>query len=294
MNELLSTEIYAGRSLGDFLSLEFLASLLGDVLATILIIVLAFMISGWVSRRIKNLAEKHARLDATLFDFLSNIARYAILALAGIVILNTFGVQTTSLVAVIGAAGLAIGLALQGTLSNVAAGVMLIFFRPIKLGDFVTINDRMGTVKSINLNFTELASIGNFQIIIPNSEVWGNTIVNYSAYDLRQAEWIFGVGYDADLNLTAQVIRDTISADERFLPDPEPTIVVDSLGDSAVNFLVRAWVPRTEFFAFSKDMNRDVKIALEAAGISIPFPHRTVIVQRDAEVSEEQAASFGA
>ena len=115
--------------------------------------------------------------------------------------LNTFGIQTTSLVAVIGAAGLAVGLALQGTLSNVAAGVMLIFFRPIKIGDFVEINGESGTVKAINLNFTELASIGNVQIIIPNSEVWGNTITNYSAYDTRQAEWTFGVGYAADLDL---------------------------------------------------------------------------------------------
>ena len=285
MHDLLSTEIYAGRTLGDFLSLEFLASLLGDVLAAILIVVLAFVISGWVSRRIKRTAEKHARLDDTLFDFLGNIARYAILAVAGVVVLNTFGIQTTSIVAVIGAAGLAIGLALQGTLSNVAAGVMLIMFRPIKIGDFVVIDGQMGTVRSINLNFTELASVGNFQIIIPNSEVWGNTIVNYSAYDMRQAEWTFGVGYDADLHLAAQVIRDTIASDPRFVPEPEPTVLVDRLGDSSVDFLVRAWVARADFFGFSKDINRDVKIALDAAGISIPFPHRTLIVQRDEDVA---------
>ena len=294
MRDFLSTEIYAGRTVGDFLSLEFLASILGDVLAAIVIVVLAFAVSGWISRRIKRLSENHPRLDATLFDFLGNIARYAILAIAGVVVLNTFGVQTTSIVAVIGAAGLAIGLALQGTLSNVAAGVMLIFFRPIKIGDFVVINGQTGAVKSINLNFTELASIGNFQIIIPNSEVWGNTIVNYSAYDMRQAESTFGVSYDADLHLTAQVIRDTLASDARFVAEPEPTVVVDSLGDSSVNFLVRAWVARTDFFGFWKDMNRDVKIALEAAGISIPFPHRTLIVQRDEDVAGAEAAGGGA
>ncbi|UWQ21631.1 mechanosensitive ion channel family protein [Jannaschia sp. W003] len=297
MNELLSREIYAGRALGDFLSLEFLASILGDILAAAVILILAFAVSGWVSRRIQGLSARHAKLDDTLFDFLGNIARYAILILAGVVVLNTFGIQTTSIVAVIGAAGLAIGLALQGTLSNVAAGVMLIFFRPIKLGDFVEISGQMGTVKSINLNFCELASVGNVQIIIPNSQVWGNTIVNYTAYDMRQAEWHFGVSYDADLHLAAQVIRDTITSDPRFVPLPEPTVLVDSLADSSVNFLVRAWVKRTDFFGFSKDMNRDVKIALESAGISIPFPHRTVIVQRGAgapELSDEQAASAGA
>ena len=291
LNALLSREIYAGRSLGDFLSLEFLASIVGDILAAILIIILAFVISGWVSRRVKAISERHPRLDATLFDFLGNIVRYVILAIAGVVILNTFGIQTTSIVAVIGAAGLAVGLALQGTLSNVAAGVMLIFFRPIKLGDFVVINGEMGTVKSINLNYTELASIGNVQIIIPNSEVWGNTITNYSVYDTRQAEWIFGVGYGADLALTEQVIRDTISSDPRFLPEPDMTVLVDGLGASSVDFLVRAWVKRSDFFAFSKDMNRDIKIALDAAGVEIPFPQRTVhLLREDAETPEGETA----
>ncbi|MGB3405989.1 MAG: mechanosensitive ion channel domain-containing protein [Jannaschia sp.] len=281
MNELLSTEIYAGRTLGDFISFEFLAALLGDILGAIVVLFIGFIISGWVSRRIKNVGDKHARLDSTLFDFLANIVRYVVIGLSFLIVLNTFGIQTTSLVAVIGAAGLAIGLALQGTLSNVAAGVMLIFFRPIKLGDFVTINGESGTVKSINLNFTELASIGNVQIIIPNSEVWGNTITNFSAYDTRQAEWTFGVGYGADLHLVEQVIRDTIIADPRFLGDPEPTVKVDALGASSVDFLVRAWVKRTDFFAFWKDMNRDVKIALDAAGVEIPFPNRTVHIVRD-------------
>ena len=281
MRDLLSTEIYSGRTLGDFLSLEFLAAILGDVLAAIVIVIIAFAVSAWVSRRIKRLAERHARLDATLFDFLANIARYAILVVAGVVILNTFGVQTTSIVAVIGAAGLAIGLALQGTLSNVAAGVMMILFRPIRLGDFVTVNGQSGTVRSINLNWTELATIGNVQVIVPNSEVWGNTITNYSVYAMRQAEWVFGVGYGTDLKLAEQVIRDTISSDPRFVGEPEMTVKVDGLNDSSVDFLVRAWVARGDFFGFWKDMNRDVKIAFDAAGIEIPFPNRTVTVIRE-------------
>ncbi len=281
MNELLSREIYAGRSLGDFISLEFLASILGSVLAAILVLFAGFMIAGWVSRRIRGLAEGHKRLDETLFDFLSNLARYAIMGLSFLIVLNTFGIQTTSLVAVIGAAGLAIGLALQGTLSNVAAGVMLIFFRPIKIGDFVQINGESGTVKAINLNFTELASIGNFQIIIPNSEVWGNTITNYSAYDTRQAEWTFGVAYSADLDVVERVIRDTISADPRFMAEPPPMVKVAELGASSVDFMVRAWVPRSEFFGYWKDMNREVKLALDAAGVEIPFPNRTVHIVRE-------------
>lgn len=281
MNKFLSTEIYAGRSIGDFISLEFLVSILGSVLSAVLVLCVGFIISGWVARRIERLALRHARLDDTLFEFLANLARYAIVGLSFLIVLNTFGIQTTSLVAVIGAAGLAIGLALQGTLSNVAAGVMLIFFRPIKVGDYVTINDVSGTVKGINLNFCELASIGNFQIIIPNSEVWGNTIINYSAYDTRQAEWIFGVGYGADLALVEQVIRDTIMGDPRFMEGTEPMVKVDALGASSVDFLVRAWVKRPDFFAYFKDMNREVKLALDAAGVEIPFPNRTVHIVRD-------------
>ena len=281
MNDLLSTELYNGRALGDFLSLQYLVSILGNVASAILVLFIGMAVSGWVARRIGRLAARHKRLDETLFDFLANIARYVILGLSFLIVLNTFGIQTTSLVAVIGAAGLAVGLALQGTLSNVAAGVMLIFFRPIKIGDFVQINGESGTVKAINLNFTELASVGNVQIIIPNSEVWGNTITNYSAYDTRQAEWTFGVGYSADLDTVERVIRDTITADPRFLPEPPPTVKVDALGASSVDFLVRAWVPRSEFFGYWKDMNREVKLALDGAGVEIPFPNRTVHVVRD-------------
>lgn len=282
MNDLLSTELYPGRSLGDFLSLQFLVSIFGSLVAAIVVLFVGFLIAGWVARRIARLATRHARLDDTLFEFLANIARYAIIGLSFLIVLNTFGIQTTSLVAIIGAAGLAIGLALQGTLSNVAAGVMLIFFRPIKLGDYVTINGESGTVKGINLNFTELASIGNVQIIVPNSAVWANTITNYSAYDTRQAEWIFGVGYGADLRQAEAIIRDTIRADLRFMSETEPTVLVNALNESSVDFLVRAWVKRADFFDFSKDVNREVKLAFDAAGIEIPFPNRTLHVIRDA------------
>jgi small conductance mechanosensitive channel len=288
MLDILAYEVYAGRAVGDFLTLDFLALILGNLLAAIVVLLVGFLLSAWAARRIKGLAERHARLDQTLFDFLSNIARYAILGLCFLIVLNTFGVETTSLIAVIGAAGLAIGLALQGTLSNVAAGVMMILFRPIKLGDFVIINGEMGTVKSINLNYTELASIGNFQIIIPNSQVWGNTITNFSIYDTRQAEWTFSVAYDADLAVVERVIRDTISSDPRFLPEPPMTVLVDGLNASSVDFLVRAWVPRPEFFAFWKDMYRDVKVALDAAGVEIPFPQRTVhLVQGEMRTAAE-------
>jgi small conductance mechanosensitive channel len=211
MEDLLQTEVVSGKTLADLLTIEFLASIVGSVLAAILILVVGFIIGGWARRRLARLGKSYKHLDETLFNFLGNIARYVIIVFAFLFVLNTFGVQTTSFVAVIGAAGLAIGLALQGTLSNVAAGVMIIFFRPIKVGDFVEVNGKMGTVKDITLNYIELAAVGNFQIIIPNSQVWGNTIENYSVYTTRRAEWTFGVGYGANLKNAEEIIRDTIS-----------------------------------------------------------------------------------
>lgn len=277
LTELLNKPIWNGKTLGDLLTVEFLASILGNVVAAIVILVLGFIISGWAKRRIIALSDKHAKLDNTLFDFLGNILRYLILAFAGLFVLNTFGIQTTSIVAVIGAAGLAIGLALQGTLSNVAAGVMIIMFRPIKLGDFVEIGGEMGTVKSISLNYTELASAANVQIIIPNAQVWGNTIINYSIYPTRRAEWIFGVSYDSDLKLAEDTIRTTIMADPRSKTDPAPFIQVNNLGDFSVDFLVRVWVDSADFFAYQADMKRAVKEALDKAGVDIPFPTQTQI-----------------
>ena len=154
---------------------------------------------------------------------------------------------------------------------------MIVLFRPIKLGDFVEVNGRMGTVASITLNFTELTTVGNVQVIVPNSEVWGNTIVNYSAYKLRRAEWTFGVSYTADLKRAEEVIRETVMGDPRSLSDPEPFIQVNNLGDFSVDFLVRVWVDGGEYFAYQADIKRMVKEALDANGIEIPFPTRTVL-----------------
>lgn len=277
MDELLNTEVWNGNRVGDYLTLEFLASMVGSVVAAIFILIAGWVVAGWAQRRVRGIGERYDHLDVTLFDFLGSLLRYAILGFSFLFVLNTFGVQTTSVIAVIGAAGLAIGLALQGTLSNVAAGVMLIFFRPIKTGDFVEVNGQSGTVKSITLNFTELASLSNAQIIVPNSEVWGNTITNYSVYPTRRAEWSFGVGYGANLADAERVIRETLAADPRTHADPEPFVQVNNLGASSVDFTVRAWCDRGEYFAYQADMKRRVKEALDGAGVDIPFPTRTII-----------------
>ncbi|MGO4914340.1 mechanosensitive ion channel family protein [Pseudogemmobacter sp. W21_MBD1_M6] len=277
MQDVLTTEIWNGKTLGDLLTLEFLAATFGNVLTAITILVAGLVVAGWLRRRVERIGASHARLDDTLFDFLGNIVWYAVIGFALLFVLNTFGIQTTSFVAVIGAAGLAIGLALQGTLSNVAAGVMIIMFRPIRIGDFVDINSQMGTVKHISLNYTELASIGNVQIIVPNSAVWGNTITNYSAYPVRRAEWTFGVGYGANLKQAEDVVRTTIMGDPRSKTDPAPFIQVNNLGDFSVDFLVRVWCDSADYFAYQADMKRQVKEALDAAGVDIPFPTRRIL-----------------
>ncbi|WP_417246354.1 mechanosensitive ion channel family protein [Celeribacter sp.] len=274
---LMSYEIYEGHPLGDYLSIEFLAGIAGSIVGALVLLLIGMIISGWVGRRIRAIGLRYESLDDTLFNFLANIARYAVLAFTLLIVLNTFGIQTTSIVAVIGAAGLAIGLALQGTLSNIAAGVMIILFRPFKIGDFVEVSGKMGTVKDISLNYTELADLSNVQVIVPNSQVWGNIITNYSTNDTRRAEWTFGVSYGANLKIAEDVIRKTILSDPRALTDPEPFIQVNNLGDFSVDFLVRVWVKSSDFFAFSTDMKRAVKEALDEANVEIPFPTRTLI-----------------
>jgi small conductance mechanosensitive channel len=277
MQDLMNTEIWNGTTLADVLTLEFLASLAGSVVGALALVLGGFIVAGWARNRVIGLSRRYKRLDITLFSFLGNILRYVILAFTALFVLNTFGIQTTSIVAVIGAAGLAIGLALQGTLSNVAAGVMIILFRPFKNGDFVEVAGQSGTVQEISLNFTELSSVGNVQVIIPNSQVWGNVIVNYSAYDTRRAEWIFGVSYDADLKKAETIIRDTIMSDPRSRTDPAPFLQVNNLGDFSVDFLVRVWCDSGDYFQYQADMKRAVKEALDAGGIDIPFPTRTMI-----------------
>ncbi|APG46027.1 mechanosensitive ion channel family protein [Phaeobacter porticola] len=286
MNALMQTEIYNGKSLADLVTLEFLAQAMGSVLAATVILLAGFIVASWVKRRIVQIGDSHASLDVTLFHFLGNLARYVILAFAVLFVLNTFGVQTTSIIAAIGAAGLAIGLAMQGALSNVAAGIMLILFRPFKLGDFIEVNGEMGTVKEITLNNTVIASLSNLKVIIPNSEVWGNTITNYSEFDTRRAEWNFGVGYGANLATAEQVIRDTIMSDSRSHAEPEPFIQVNNLNSSSVDFLVRVWVDAAEYFQYQADMKRKVKEALDTAGIDIPFPTRT-LVQAGPDASQQ-------
>lgn len=242
-----------------------------------LILIIGFMIAGAVGRTIRKIPDRNPKLDRTLANFFASIAKYLILAVVIIAVLTRFGVQTTSLVAVLGAASLAIGLALQGTLSNVAAGVMIIFFRPYKIGDFVEVAGVSGSVKDISLFYTELNTPDNKQIIIPNGQSWGDVITNYSAYPTRRCDFVFSAGYDDDIEKVISVLRSTFEGDERVMKEPELFVEVKSHGASSVDYVVRAWCQASDYWGLHFDMNKKVKQAFDTNGIEIPYPHQVEI-----------------
>lgn len=255
-----------------FDNLDWYVQLGMNVLIAAAILIAALWISGFAKKQILNLGLKYEELDDTLFSFLSSLARYAILAIAIVFVLSRFGIQTTSLVALLGAAGLAIGLALQGTLSNLAAGVMLLGFRPFKIGDFVDVGGQSGTVKAITLFTTEIATPDNIQITIPNGDIWASSISNYSYYDKRRCDLVIGVAYDTNLKKAETALRKVIDADPRSMQDPEPFVKVTNLGDSSVDFTLRVWVEADDYFGLKTDLLWGIKEELEAQGIEIPYP----------------------
>ncbi len=222
-----------------------------------------------------------AGTDETLIPFLSGLVYYVALAVVLIAVLGLFGIETTSLVAMLGAAGLAVGLALQGTLSNFASGVMLLLFRPFKKGDFVDVAGVKGTVDEVGIFTTVLNTADNVRIIVPNSEIYGSTITNYAAYETRRNDIVIGVSYADDLGTAEAVIRRVLDADERVMREPAPQVAVAELGDSSVNFVVRPWCARADYWDLRFDLLRRLKEELEAAGCSIPFPQRDVHVIQD-------------
>lgn len=248
----------------------------GNIAMALIILILGFMVAGWVCRTIRKVLTKSGRVDPIVIGFFSSAARYIIVGFTLVAVLAEFGIETTSIIAVFGAAGLAIGLALQGTLSHLAAGVMLLFFRPFKIGDFVEVGSITGSVREITLFTTELATIDNKKVIVPNGNIWGNPITNFNANGTRRAETIMGISYNDDIAKAQGVMRGLLEADTRILPEPAINIVVSSLGDSSVNLTAFYWTASKDFFAARMDMNLAMKQAFDAEGIEIPFPHRTV------------------
>lgn len=247
----------------------------------LLVLIVGWIAAGAVSRFVQNRIASNPRIDPMLGGFAASMVRWLILLIVLVAVLNLFGIQATSLVAMLGAATLAIGLALQGTLSDLAAGFMLILFRPFRIGQYVDIGGTSGTVKEVNLFFTELATPDNIQIIVPNGQVWGEIIRNFSHHDTRRVDLVFGIDYDDDADRAMEIILELARSDQRVLDDPAPWVRVTNLGDSSVDLTARLWCNAADFWELKFAMTKAVKEAFDANDISIPYPH-TVEIQKSA------------
>lgn len=264
-------------------SLEYLKHLLDRYIVpfgiNLFVAILVFYIGRAVARMLTGLLRKmlgKANFDESLTKFVCDLAYGILLVVVVIASLERLGVQTTAAVAVLGAMGLAVGFALQGSLGNFASGVMLIMFKPYKVGDLVKLSDHVGHVDSIKVFNTTLITLDNRTIIIPNGNVTGNTIENISGQGKIRIDMVFGIGYNDDIKKAKEVMMGILKADDRVLAEPAPTVAVCELADSSVNFAVRPWVDPAIYWDVYFDAHENIKLALDEAGISIPFPQQDV------------------
>ena len=256
---------------------------IGEYLVTyglsVLAAVIIFIVGRWLAKLVSKLVGKgmaKSKVDEILVTFVQNLCYVALLVFVIIAALSKLGIQTASFIAVVGAAGLAVGLALQGSLANFASGVLMLIFKPFRVGDFVEVAGAKGTVKEIQIFTTILASPDNVKVIIPNAQVTGGNILNYSVNGTRRVDLVVGVSYEDDLKKAQEVIEQVLAGDDRILKDPAPTVAVSELGDSSVNFVVRPWVKSADYWAVYFDLTKTVKLTLDQKGISIPYPQRDV------------------
>ncbi len=253
------------------------------VLAAIVILV----VGRWVAKAISNLIRRMMRkgdLDQTVRRFVANMAYIILMIFVVLAALSQLGIQTTSFIAVLGAAGLAIGLALQGSLSNFAAGFLMIIFRPIRVGDYIEGAGTAGTVEEIAIFTTTLVTPDNKTVIIPNAALTGGNIVNWTLKGTRRVDLVMGIGYDDDIDKAKQIMSDVLNQDDRILKDPAPQIAMVELADSSVNFVVRPWVKASDYWGVYMAMTEKIKKAFDANGINIPYPQRDVhVYQHSAE-----------
>ena len=251
------------------------------VIAAIAILV----VGRWVAKIFKSVFKKvmtKREVDVTITSFVGSLTYYLLLTFFVVAALGQLGVQTTSLVAIVGAAGLAIALALQGSLANFAAGFLMILFRPFKVGDYIEGAGTAGTVARIHIFNTELKTPDNKTVIVPNASLTSGNIVNYSTTGTRRVDMTFGIGYGDDIDKAKAIIEEMIKADARVLPDPAPIIAVAALADSSVNIVARPWVNSSDYWGLFFDLTEGIKKRFDAEGISIPFPQRDVHVYQHA------------
>ncbi len=268
------------------------AEVFPQFVSAILILVMGIWLAGFAKRAALRVMEQADRVEPTLRTALGSVIYYGLLTVVVIAFLSQLGIQTTSLLAALGAAGLAIGLALQGTLSNVAAGFMLLWLRPFKLGDYIDAQGIAGTVKHIGLFNTELHSWDGIFQFVPNSELWNKRVTNFSRLPTRLLELKFGIAYDDDIPKAKSILDRLARADERVLDDPEPQILTFELGDSAVVIALRCWTKTGDYWAARWALTEAGKLQLEEAGVTIPFPQRDIhIVNGHAEPAARSEAA---
>jgi len=269
-----------------YLNSEALTNLLVDWGAKLGVALVIFIVGRWVVGRLISAIEQlmlRRASDPTLARFVCSILRWVGLLFVLIAALSHLGIDTTSLVALLGAAGLAVGLSLQDSLGNFAAGVMIIVFKPFKKGDFIDAGGAMGTVDAISIFTTIMTTPDNKEIIIPNGSIIGGNITNYSARPTRRVDMVFGISYDDDLQKAKAILQEIIAADSRVLSEPAPVVTLGELADSSVNFLVRPWVNAADYWGVMWDTTEQVKLRFDAEGISIPFPQMDVHLQTSKE-----------
>ena len=260
--------------------LDQLASYALDAVGALVILLVGWWIAGRTQYLVRRSLDRVPRIDDTLKPFLSSSVRYFVIVITFVAVLAEFGVQTTSIIAVLGAAGLAIGLALQGTLQNIAAGIMLLVLRPFRVGEYIDAGGVSGTVDAINLFTTDMTTYDGIYRSVPNAELWNRNILNYSRNPTRRLDIPVGIAYEDDVEQALDLLLSHLSQDTRVLPDPEPQVLVTGLGDSSVDLTLRCWTNRTDFWPLRFELNKKVKLWLDAAGISIPFPQRDVHLYR--------------
>ena len=252
------------------------------VISAIVILIVGRWVALGVAKVIKQVMIK-SKVDDTLVSFVRNLSYVALLAFVIIAALNQLGIQTASFIAILGAAGLAVGLALQGSLGNFAAGVLMIIFKPFKVGDYIEGAGTAGIVEKIEIFTTQLKTPDNKTVIVPNAKMTGDKITNFTVKGTRRVDFVFGIGYDDDIDKARSIIKEIIDQDERVMKEPEPMIVVSELGDSSVKLTVRAWTTTNDYWSFYFNTTEQVKKQFDARGVSIPFPQRDVHIYEHKE-----------
>ena len=247
-----------------------------NIVGALVILIIGLWIAGRLSNWVRSSLGRFERIDSTLKPLFASMVRYTVIIITVIAILNQFGVQTASIIAVLGAAGLAIGLSLQGTLQNIAAGIMLLILRPFKVGDFVDAGPVSATVDEIGLFTTQFTTVDGIYVSCPNSNLWNSKITNYSRNGQRRMDLVVGISYEDDIGKALEILNGLMEKDERVLKDPAPQTMVTTLGDSSVNITMRFWAKSADFWAVKWDMTRWSKEKIEDGGLSIPFPQRDV------------------